>query len=244
MTTATAAALALRTPRPDAPRVASHAGARPACRPARLTLLGGALLLAAAAHGLPKESFSPVPAPDTDQYRGHSFTTARQRGVADDGDGSANTEAWAVKRAAQIDTHNLSPKEAIQAITASLSRCAASPQAAPQDRLTIVHGIGPKAPKATQPTHTSLPSASPKKWSCNCISGPPAPPRAKKTETLYFGVAWYITHHIAYSNYFTKERTRPFERSTEQELYFNNTEFRALVVRVGGPDAASAESSQ
>ena len=75
-------------------------------------------------------------------HRGHSFTAARQRDVADDGDGGANTEAWAVKRAAQIDTHNLSPDEAIQAITASLSRCAASPRAAPPDGLTIVHGIG------------------------------------------------------------------------------------------------------
>ena len=75
-------------------------------------------------------------------HRDHSFTAARQRGVTDDGGGGANTKAWAVKRAAQIDTHNLSPEEAIQAITASLSRCAASPQAASPDGLTIMHGIG------------------------------------------------------------------------------------------------------
>jgi len=33
-------------------------------------------------------------------------------------------------------------------------------------------------------------------------------------------------------NYFTKERTCLFERSTEQELYFNNQKFRAHVARV------------
>ena len=60
--------------------------------------------------------------------RGHSFTAARQRDDADDGDGGANADAWAVRRAAQIDTRNLSPEEVIQAITANLTRCAASPE--------------------------------------------------------------------------------------------------------------------
>ena len=74
-------------------------------------------------------------------------------------------------------------------------------------------------------SNSPLPSAIPKKWACNCISGPQDAPGPNKRKLLYFGAAWY-------SNYFTKERTRPFERSTEQELYFNKQKFRAHVVRV------------
>ena len=89
--------------------------------------------------------------------RAHSFTAARQPDVADDDDGEANTDAWAARRAARIDTHNLSPEEAIQAITASLSRCAASPQAAPPDGLTIEHGIGRhSATPFAPPTRTRI----------------------------------------------------------------------------------------
>ena len=89
--------------------------------------------------------------------RAHSFTAARQRDVADDGDGEANTDAWAARRAARIDTHNLSPEEAIQAITASLTRCAASPQTAPPDGLTIEHGIGRhSATPFAPPTRTRI----------------------------------------------------------------------------------------
>ena len=44
---------------PDAPHAATHSTARTARWPMRLTLLGGALLLAAAAHGLPKAASRP-----------------------------------------------------------------------------------------------------------------------------------------------------------------------------------------
>ena len=89
--------------------------------------------------------------------RAHSFTAARQRDVADGSTGGGNTEAWATKRATRIDTHNLSPEEAIQAITASLSRCAASPQMAPSGGLTIVHGIGRhSATPFAPPTRTRI----------------------------------------------------------------------------------------
>ena len=66
--TATAlAALALRDERPDRPRDIARTATRRARQPPRLALLGGILLLAAAAHSLPKAASSPAPAPDADR---------------------------------------------------------------------------------------------------------------------------------------------------------------------------------
>ena len=66
--TATAlAALALHDERPDHPRDVARTAARRARQPPRLTLLGGILLLAAAARSLPKAASSPAPAPGADR---------------------------------------------------------------------------------------------------------------------------------------------------------------------------------
>ena len=66
--TATAlAALALHDERPDRPRDIARTATRRARQPPRLTLLGGILLLAAAARSLPKAASSPAPAPGADR---------------------------------------------------------------------------------------------------------------------------------------------------------------------------------
>ena len=67
LTATVLAALALRDERPDRPRDIARTATRQARQPPRLTLLGGILLLAAAAHSLPKAASSPAPAPDADR---------------------------------------------------------------------------------------------------------------------------------------------------------------------------------
>ena len=59
-------ALALRAEHPDRPHNVARTTARGPRHPPRLTLLGGALLLAAVARSLPKAASSPAPAPGAD----------------------------------------------------------------------------------------------------------------------------------------------------------------------------------
>ena len=67
LTATVLAALALHDERPDHPRDVARTAARRARQPPRLTLLGGILLLAAAARSLPKAASSPAPAPGADR---------------------------------------------------------------------------------------------------------------------------------------------------------------------------------
>ena len=71
LTAAALAALALHDEPPHRPR-APRARTAEATLPPRLTLLGGALLLAAAAHSLPKAASSPAPAPGRRHRPRHS----------------------------------------------------------------------------------------------------------------------------------------------------------------------------